>query len=115
MVLDDFINIVRAIDPAAARYEALGQKGDAYTVYAELNAEPLYADGVPAEVVEHVQVDYYTRDENDPTARRFLDAFTQNDLIACEYQTDFESDTRYIHHIYDCEVVCNGEADDSGP
>lgn len=108
MVFDEFIGIIQAIDPDAARYEMLGQKGDAYTVFAEYSSSPLYADGVPVLTSVSVQVDYFTRTENDPKARQFFEAFAMNDEITCAYKTDFESDTRYIHHIFDCEVVCNG-------
>jgi hypothetical protein len=105
MTINDFASLVMSIDPNAVRYEAIGQKGDSYTVYAEYKTRVLYANGIPSETAISVQVDYYTKKENDPRMQDFFNAFTSNEEITCEYSTDFESDTRYIHHIFDCEVM----------
>ena len=40
-----------------------------------------------------------------PVALQFYQAFSENDEITVLHNTDFETDTRYIHHIFDCEVV----------
>lgn len=105
MTIEAFVELLRSIDPNAARYEMIGQKGDAYTVFSDYHTNILYADGRPAGLLNMIQVDYYTKAEDDPLALRFLRAFAENDEIACDYQKDFESDSRYIHHIFDCEVI----------
>ncbi len=105
MTIDAFAALVKSIDPRAVRYDAIGQKGDAYTVYADYHTRVLYANGLPAATAINVQVDYFTKQENDPRAQAFFAAFTSSDEITCEYSTDFEADTRFIHHIYDCEVM----------
>ena len=61
MTLDGFINLIESIDPGAVRYDAIGQKGDAYTVYSEYRTNLLWADGEICESSVAVQVDYYTR------------------------------------------------------
>lgn len=107
MTIDAFIALVKSIDKDAARYEYIKQKSEpkAYTVFAEYKTKALYANGVIVEKAIMVQVDYFTQTENDPKAQAYFDAFTTDDNITCQYDTDFESDTRYIHHIYDCEVI----------
>ena len=40
-----------------------------------------------------------------PVAIAFFRAFSENDEITVVHNTDFETETRYIHHIFDCEVV----------
>ena len=105
MTINSFAALIKSIDPSAARYDAIGQKGDAYTVYADYHTRVLYGNGSPAATAVSVQVDYFTKQENDPRAQAFFVAFTGNEEITCEYSTDFEADTRYIHHIYDCEVM----------
>ena len=108
MTIDEFAEIVKAIDPDASRYQRIRKKTDvAYTVWSDYGTSPLYADGVPAGIAKKVQVDYFTFAEDDPVATRFYKAFSENDDIVCKHMTDFEEDSRYIHHIFDCEVIMN--------
>ena len=49
------------------------------------------------------QIDRFTTSETDEVAdeiRRVLDGDVR---VAYRYELDYEPDTRYIHHIYDCE------------
>lgn len=107
MTIEAFAELVYSIDPDAARYEMIGQKGDAYTMFADYDTVILFANGRPAGLLHKIQVDFFTRTEDDPVAFRFLRAFAENDEITCTYQKDFESDSRYIHHIFDCEVIAD--------
>lgn len=105
MTIEQFSALVMVIDPNATRYDAIGQHGDSYTVFSDYHTRARYANGVPAGTAVSIQVDYFTRTENDPKATAFFNAFSQNDEITCVYDTDFENDSRYIHHIFDCEVI----------
>ena len=81
MTLNGFIQLIQGIDPNAERYDAIGQPGDKYTVYSDYMHTTLWADGEAAENIHHVQVEYYTDEEDDPTAQHFLDAFSENGEI----------------------------------
>lgn len=107
MTIETFAELVYSIDRDAARYEMIGQKGDAYTTFTDYDTVIQYANGRPAGLLHKIQVDFFTRTENDPVAFRFLRMFAENDEITCAYQKDFESDSRYIHHIFDCEVIAD--------
>lgn len=106
MTIEAFAGIVLKIDADAARYQKLRKPTDkAYTVWSDYGTGTLYANGVPAGKTKKIQVDYFTLKEDDPVALQYLQAFSKNDEIAVIHTTDFETDTRYIHHIFDCEVV----------
>ena len=107
MTIEAFAELLFSIDPNTARNDMIGQKGDAYTVFSDYSTSILYANGRPAGFLHKIQVDYFTRTEDDPVAFRFLRAFAENDEITCDYQKDFETDSRYFHHIFDCEVFAD--------
>lgn len=106
MTIDSFVEIIQGIDPDAARYQKIRKPSDkAYTVWSDYGTGTLYANGVPAGKTKKIQVDYFTFQEDDPVALAFFRAFSKNDDITVIHTTDFENETRYIHHIFDCEVV----------
>lgn len=107
MTIEAFAELLYSIDPNTTRHEIIGQKGDAYTVFSDYSTSILYANGRLAGLLHKIQVDYFTRTEDDPVAFQFLRAFAENDEITCDYQKDFEKDSRYFHHIFDCEVVAD--------
>lgn len=102
MTLQEFRGCILTADPHATRYEADNKDGN-YTVWSEYGNEPLYAGDRRAECAHNVQVDRFTKDEDDEIAERIADALDENG-IAYTYLCDFEPDTHYIHHIYDCVV-----------
>ena len=106
MTIDAFVEIVKRIDPDAARYQKLRKPTDkAYTVWSDYGTGTLYANGIPAGKTKKIQVDYFTFTEDDPAALAFYRAFSEDEEITVVHNTDIETDTRYIHHIFDCEVV----------
>lgn len=106
MTIEQFVGIVLDIDANAARYQKLRKPTDkAYTTWSDYGTGTLYANGVPVSKTKKIQVDYFTFIEDDPVALAFFKAFSENDEITVVHDTDFETDTRYIHHIFDCEVI----------
>lgn len=106
MTIEQFVGIVLDIDADAARYQKLRKPTDkAYTVWSDYGTGMLYANGVPVSKTKKIQVDYFTFTEDDPVAFAFFKAFSENDEITVVHDTDFETDTRFIHHIFDCEVI----------
>lgn len=104
MTLDEIRAVVIAVDPNAAHYESAYQGGAAYTVWRELRALPFLADGEHQGAISF-QIDRYTKTENDAVAAAFFAALDANVRVAFEYTVDFEPETRYIHHIFDCEGI----------
>lgn len=106
MTIDEFVAIIKEVVPDVARYQRIRKPTDhAYAVWIDYGTSTKYADGIPVEKAKKIQVDYFTHTEDDPAALRLFNAFSEHDEIVCNHLTDFEEDTRYIHHIFDCEVI----------
>lgn len=101
MALQKFESLILSADPKAAHYESYGSKN--YTVWAEYGANRLTAGDTETERVHKIQIDRFTKIEYDPIADAITDMLNENN-ICYEPQTDYEPDTKYIHHIWDCEV-----------
>lgn len=102
MTLAEFRDILLTADPAATHYKAAAS-GD-YTRWQEFGESVVYADGARTTIYSNIQVDRFTKTEFDPIVtaiRSALDAAG----IPYEYQVDYEDDTGYIHHIFDCTAI----------
>ena len=51
------------------------------------------------------QIDRYTKDEDDTIAGALKTALEADPRICFAYMVDYEKDSGYIHHIYDCEAM----------
>ena len=91
-----------SIDPDIQRYESTHRTSAAYTVWREYGAVGIYADGLHQSVIRF-QVDRFTKTEDDAIAKALFEALDGRDDITLDYLVDYENDTGYIHHIYDCE------------
>lgn len=100
----EFKRIVTAVDPNAARYDSAYRGSRAYTVWREVESLGFMADGEHQGAMSY-QVDRFTKDQDDPIAAALYAALEQNDRVAFRYLVDYERDTRYIHHIFDCEAI----------
>lgn len=103
MMLDEFAALLITADPGATKWKGAGTGN--YTVYHPYEIGGLRADGRIVESRLKVQVDRYTRLDLDPIVESLGAAFESTDDIACRHLVEFEPDTGYIHHIWDCEVV----------
>ena len=103
MTLNEIKALVLAVDPAAQHYES-AKKGAAYTVWREIRPLGFAADGAHQGAVSF-QIDRFTKTEGDTIAASLFSALDANDRVAVRYEVDFEPDTRYIHHIFDCEGI----------
>ena len=102
MTCSEIRGFLVSIDPTAERYTSSRAGSDAYTVWRELGPKAVFADGEWGQIMRF-QIDRYTKTENDTVARSLWIALEEADDIAFDYQVDFEQDTGYIHHIFDCE------------
>ncbi|MGI6634183.1 MAG: hypothetical protein ACOX7B_03305 [Christensenellales bacterium] len=109
MTLEEFGQLILSADPEATRYEG-NRKGN-YTVWREYGTRPLGADNRHGESIYRVQVDRFTKIEDDPIAAAITTALNggeeedHQDAVAYQYLVDYEVETGYIHHIWDCEMI----------
>ena len=103
MTLAEIKALVLSADPNAEHYDS-ARKGSAYTVWREYGDLPMMADGEHQGGVRF-QIDRYTKTENDATAAAIKAALEASYRVAYSYLVDYEPETRYIHHIYDCEGI----------
>ena len=101
MTLTEFKNLLLTADPLSSHYESNGKTN--YTVWSEYGANRLTADNTEVGRTWEIQVDRFTKIEFDPIADAIA-ATLNNAEIAFTYLLDYEPDTKYIHHIWDCEV-----------
>ena len=102
MKVSEIKSLLVAIDPNVQRYEHDHEGLDAYTVWQEVGRMNLFGDGEEEGSIRF-QVDRFTKIEGDGIAAALLAALESRDDIAVDYLVDYERDTGYIHHIYDCE------------
>ena len=105
MNLDAIRALVISVDPAAGHYESAWQGTDAFTVWYELQRAGLRADNIRPEKSWRFQIDRFTKTENDPIAAQLEAALDACPFVAYDYLVDYEPDTGYIHHIFDCEAA----------
>ena len=105
MTIQEIKDILTAVDPDAQRYEHdRAGTGDAYTVWAEITPVGFYGDGQEQGSIRF-QVDRFTMEEDEAMAESIRRALENTDYITVDDRVDFEKDTGYIHHIFDCEGV----------
>lgn len=102
MTLDEIKAFVAAVDPNAGHYESAFQGSSSYTVWREHNTLGFMADDQHQGAIRF-QIDRFTKDEDDEITQAFVAALEAAPDIAYRKETDYEPDTGYIHHIYDCE------------
>lgn len=104
MTLQDLRDLLGTIGLPVAHYEMLNQP-DRYIVWAEYMCSPLCADNNQAEILWKVQIDLFTKTEYDPAAESVVEELLKNEVAIIDRSTTYETDTGYIHHIYDVEVT----------
>lgn len=94
--------IVLEGDPAAKHYFHTARGN--YTTWHEYMRLPETSDDVHGGGWRF-QIDRFTKDEDDPVAAQIESVLSEHPNVAYSYQVDFETDTEYIHHIFDCEAI----------
>lgn len=99
--LKEFRDLLLTADPKASHYKP--KQKENYTVWAEYGANRLTAGDTEVERAIKIQIDRFTKIEYDPIADAITAMLNANE-ICYEPHTDYEKDTGYIHHIWECEV-----------
>lgn len=103
MTLQEFETVIKAADPSATHYAGTGKSN--YTRWREYGESSLHGGNMRQERVLRIQVDRFTKLESDPVVAAIDAALERDDIAIRDHLIDFEPDTGYIHHIWDCEVA----------
>lgn len=103
MTVKQIAALVGSVDPYARHYYN-PHDGTDYTKWQEYQrigqaGDDHWGDGWK------FQIDRYTKQEYDPTAEAIETALKNAEGVAYNYLVDYEQDSGYIHHIFDCEGV----------
>ena len=101
MELTDIKALVLSADPQAQHYES-ARDGRAFTRWQETRRISYTADDRHV-CGWHFAIDRFAKDEFDAVASAIEQALTDAPGVAYSYTVDYESDTGYIHHIFDCD------------
>lgn len=101
--MDKLKELLLAIDPEVSKFQGAG-KGN-YTVWTPYGENVLLAGNHRREVAHKVQIDRFTMDDPDEIADAIYAALEKAEFVTFDHQLDYEPDTGYIHHLYDCEVL----------
>ena len=104
MTVAEIKALLVSVDPGVQRYEHDHTGGESYTVWHDYGDLDLYGDGREEGSIRF-QVDRFTKDEDDAIAQALKTTLRAQDDITVIYRSDYEKDTGYIHHIYDCEGI----------
>lgn len=101
MTVEEIKEIVLEADPEADHYFS-DSKAPAYTVWAEYEGLPYSADN--RKLGWRVQIDRYHKDEHDTMVDKIAQVLHEHGI---PYQplVDYDQDTGYIRHIFDCEMM----------
>lgn len=103
MTLADFKALIVSADPKATRY--FGADTGNYTVWAEHERKGgVNAENWLSEPVWGIRVERITKIEDDPMAEAIMHAL-ENDEITVKYTIDSDPESKYIRHVFDCEVL----------
>lgn len=105
MTLNQIKALVISVDPNAGRYDSAYTGTEAYTRWREIHPLPIKGENAHNVEAWSFQIDRFAKSENDAIAEAFRAALDAQPGIAFEYQVDYEPDTGYIHHIFDCEGI----------
>lgn len=94
--------LIVSVDPGA-RHRFSMEKGKDYTYWNETHRLPLMSDDEHDEEAWAFVVHRFTKDDNDPVAPALFAALDAEPSVAPAWRQDFEPETGYIHHIFDCE------------
>lgn len=100
--MDKLKELILSIDPEATKFK--GAKKGNYTVWTPYGETPLMAGNRRQTVAVKVQIDRFTKDDQDEIKEALYQALDGAEFVAFIYESDYEPDTGYIHHIFDCEV-----------
>ena len=105
MTLSEIQALIVSVDPLCGHYESAREGAEAYTVWREVSRLHTMADDSHAEEGWAFQVDRFSKREGDAVAEALFTALDADERVAVSMLVDYEQDTGYIHHIFDCSCL----------
>lgn len=100
MTVVEIRDMIAEVDPNARHYEN-PHDGTNYTVWMEYERTGLMADDESGKGWKF-QIDRYTKDEFDLIADALELTLDTNDAITFTHMVEYEQESGYIRHIFDC-------------
>lgn len=104
MNLDEIAAILATIDPEIRHYWTMGT-GKPYTWWTEKQRLDIMGDDHHTEDAWAFEVHRFCVDEADPIPRAIFYALDSLPHVTVRWLNEPETDTDYVHHVFDCEVV----------
>lgn len=104
MTVAEIKTLLVSVDPGVQRYDHDFTGDENYTVWQEIGRVGFFGDGEDLGTIRF-RVDRFTTDEDDTIAAALKATLEDRDDIAVAYQVEYELETGYIHHIYNCEAI----------
>ena len=101
MTLHDTRDLLVSVDPDIKHYFT-DSDAPAYSYWEETRRLPMISDDRHEEAW-HFYVHRYTKAEDDLTASLLFETLDQDPRITVRYTADYDPDSGYTHHIYECE------------
>ena len=101
MKLTDIATLIGGVDAQARHYFSMST-ADAYTYWEETQQLPLVSDDKHDEGWRFY-VHRFTKDEADTVAAALYAALDTDPRVTVIHTTDYETDSGYLHHIFQCE------------
>lgn len=103
MLLDNFVEVLKTADPKCTKNKGNGDSSR--TVWTPYQPITIEYDNVSEIVGYKVQVDRFTKTDDDPIAGAITATLLANTEIGVTIlPTGYEIETGFYHHIWDCEV-----------
>lgn len=101
MTLSDIETLIGGVDAQARHYFSMST-ADAYTYWEETQQLPLISDDRHDEAWRFY-VHRFTKDAADTVAVTLYSTLDADPRVTVIHTTDYETDSGYIHHTYQCE------------
>lgn len=104
MTLNEIRDLLVTVDPKIKHYFSM-EKSKRYSYWEETRRLPFVADnGHPSdEEGWHFYVHLFTTAQGDPMATAFHAALDGDPRVTVIWTVDFDQESGYIHHIFECE------------
>ena len=105
MTLSEIKALLVSADPNIKHYFSMHGSEEPYSYWEEAHRLPFTADNMHqvSDQAWRFYVHRFTKTEGDTIADAIFEALDQDPRTTVIWRTDFDKDSGYIHHIFECE------------
>jgi hypothetical protein len=104
MTLQEFSKVLLSVTDKVYHLEAWNES-DEYIVWQEIQNRSSHGDNGRFATVKRVQVDLFTQKEFSELLDKLLETLEENDVAFDDPVPDYDSDTKVMRYIIQCEVI----------